>query len=519
MKLLFGRVFSSVLLLTAPVVASAQPSGPRPERPYLFVLDLQGTALDEFPSSLKALTGVMTVVDKNGQHLLKASSPSEFLITLPQALPADFTVELDVIPKGCCAPDDIMLEGTPTRNRGVASVELTWHPERVSAVGGGGEMYQSETPADLAASTPGNLTHLVVVFQGTQIKLYTNGRRLYTLDKQFARGRVLRVALGGADEGLNAAYLASFRIGLGAASPTVIAGGAAAASGVDQSTSPPAATDPTTNSESQSLVGGSNRVVSNVAVSMGAGGPLVTWDKVGGASSYSVQRSKLDDATCCNRTSPALSGLSWQDGPLPAAGTYVFLVTAILPSGVATGQAQFVQFKSSGQIATVAPAPAPAAPSPPSNPAVASGIRGTTTGGSAPTSPVKYFLPPPPRSIDVVGITAAGVSSSAASRTIVLGKLSAAGVSQDVAPRAIALPAITAAGPVITIARTLLGTNEPQIPAPRSISLATVSAAGIFTGATPRSVNVAGLTAAGIFQGVGPRTVKLVGWTAVGANP
>lgn len=58
-------------------------------------------------------------------------------------------------------------------------------------------------PATFAAQT-----HVVVTFSGTTVKLYANGRRLYTLDKQFVRGRVLRVWLGGQDEGLNAVYLA-----------------------------------------------------------------------------------------------------------------------------------------------------------------------------------------------------------------------------------------------------------------------------------------------------------------------
>ena len=198
---------------------------------FLFVLDLQGTAPDEFPNSVKALSGVMTVVDRNGQHMLRASSPSEFLITLPQPLPQDFTVELQIIPKGCCAPDDIMLEGTATMDRGPASAQLTWHPERISAVGGGPDMYQAAMPADLAASTPGNLTQVVVEFSGTTIKLYTNGRRLYTLDKQFARGRVLRVWLGGADEQLNAVHLAGLRIASGTGLGLTAAAGAASTSG------------------------------------------------------------------------------------------------------------------------------------------------------------------------------------------------------------------------------------------------------------------------------------------------
>ena len=216
MKRVTGLVFGWTALCAS--AAPAQGGGP-----YLFVLDLQGTALDEFPSAVKALNGTMTVVDKNGQHMLRASSPSEFLITLPQVLPPDFTVEVDLIPKSCCNPDDFMLEGTATMNRGAASAQLTWHPARISAVGGGGEMYQSDMPADLAASTPGNLTHLVATLSGTTVKLYTNGRRLYTLNKQFVRGRVLRVWLGGQDDNLNAVYLAGFRIMAGVQPPASIA--------------------------------------------------------------------------------------------------------------------------------------------------------------------------------------------------------------------------------------------------------------------------------------------------------
>ena len=58
--------------------------------------------------------------------------------------------------ESCCAPDDIMLEGPPTMNRGLASAQLTWHPARISVVGGGGEMYQSDMPADLAAFLEAN---------------------------------------------------------------------------------------------------------------------------------------------------------------------------------------------------------------------------------------------------------------------------------------------------------------------------------------------------------------------------
>jgi len=61
------------------------------------------------------------------------------------------------------------------------------------------------------------------VVQGPTIRLYTNGQRHYTLDKQFARGRVLRVSLGVDRERQDPVYLAGLRILAGALPPTAIA--------------------------------------------------------------------------------------------------------------------------------------------------------------------------------------------------------------------------------------------------------------------------------------------------------
>lgn len=246
------------------------------QSPFLFVLDLAGTPLDEFPNGVKALNGTMTVVDKDGQRMLRASSPSEFLITLSQALPADFTVEVDLIPKSCCNPDDFMLEGTPTMNRGVASVQLTWHPARLRALGGGGEMYQSDMPADLAASTPGNLTQLVATFSGTTIKLYTNGRRMYTLDKQFVRGRVLRVGLGGQDEGAQAVFLAGLRVAPGISSGSAATqhsslGAGGSGGQLQRVGGGPATAAPTTASSSAAMTAASTTSAAFVGPPVGAG--------------------------------------------------------------------------------------------------------------------------------------------------------------------------------------------------------------------------------------------------------
>ncbi|HEU5219051.1 MAG TPA: hypothetical protein VFU23_10355 [Gemmatimonadales bacterium] len=409
--------------------------------PPLFILDVQGTALDEFPSAVKALNGVMTTVDKNGQRVLKVSSPSELLITLPQVLPAAFTVVVDLIPKACCNPEDFMLEGTPTRNRGAASVELTWHPSHIMAVGGGGDMYQSDMPADLAASTPGNPTQLVLEFNGPTIKLYTNGRRMYTLDKQFTRGRVLRVWLGGESES-NAMYLAGLSVLSGAVASGVIAANTGGGPtpppgrpglppmGPRQPTAPggptpslpngstsyvPPLPGSQTSSSSQALIGPSPTVMRmGPTVTQGSAGPIVQWTALNGATGYTVKRWLSSDLTCCNNSSGTLAGPPWQDQALLASGTYVYEVSATLNVGLpVVEQAQFtrvmpvststpsVPIPTTSSGTTAAPTPVVSAPI-----AAQTGTPVRTSSAAPPGSPVAAALAPtgpPPTSIAVTG--------------------------------------------------------------------------------------------------------------------
>jgi hypothetical protein len=178
----------------------------------IFDLNLAAEPLGGSPTRLKLLKGSVTVVRKNGIPMLKAANAAEFLITLPEVLPQDFTVELALVPKACCSPQDLSLEGTRTINQDIASAHILWDADdEVAVIGGGQDNYATPMPEDLRTTLPGVLTQVNLSFAGTTLKLYTNGRRLYTLDRAFARGRVLRVLLGGNDDA-NAVYLAGLRI-------------------------------------------------------------------------------------------------------------------------------------------------------------------------------------------------------------------------------------------------------------------------------------------------------------------
>ena len=82
--------------------------------------------------------------------------------------------------------------------------------------GGRPHTFTSDMPPDLRDALPAALTSIDVSFEGETVKLYTNGKRLFTLtERRFARGQVVRVRLGGQDPDDQAVYLAKLRVGTG----------------------------------------------------------------------------------------------------------------------------------------------------------------------------------------------------------------------------------------------------------------------------------------------------------------
>lgn len=244
----FGLV-ACVLMATiaaaqTPTVPVTAPSTTNPLQRFtvggrdLMLLDFAGTAVGDFPSNLQMLGGVMNVVDKGGVHMLRASAVSSFLITLPQPLPQDFTVEATLIPKVEANPEDIAFEGTPVINQGRNSANVMWHPNSIRATGGGVENFEAVLP-EAIQKTAGRLTQVVMKVEGQTIKVYTNGRLLSTMpNRMFVRSRVLRVLLGGQDDDTQAVYLAQLRIVDNVAAVGPVAAGVAPGSQVAGSSAP-----------------------------------------------------------------------------------------------------------------------------------------------------------------------------------------------------------------------------------------------------------------------------------------
>ena len=193
----------------------------------LFLLDFAGTRVGTFPRGIQRLSGTMDVVIHDGMSMLRATEFSEFLITLPSALPQNFTIEVDIVPKDGGPQPDLALEGTPEINRSAGSAHLLWMGDAsfgyVSVIGGSADNYEFPMPDDLRVTLPMSLARVGVSVQGGTIAFFTNGRQLYSVAATFARGRVLRVTLGGekVDDATNRpVYLARVRVA--ASAPTMV---------------------------------------------------------------------------------------------------------------------------------------------------------------------------------------------------------------------------------------------------------------------------------------------------------
>jgi hypothetical protein len=357
---MIGRCSLSTLVAMAALLTNRAGAQPPPGRAVsksgvpvggqeLFTLALNSTPVGEIPGTIRLVQGNVEVVLKDGTRMLKAATASTFLITLPQVLPQDFTLEFDLIPKAGGPPPDLSIEGTPTVNQGPGSAHLLWQADGYLAViGGGQDNYEQPMPEDLRAALPGVLTEVGVSFEGNTVKLYTNGRRLYTLERQFARGRVLRVSLGGVDDA-NAVYLAGLRVATGA--PVI-------AEGPQQS-----------ESRSQASTAASTAVTGLVVTIDGQKKATLKWTAVPDAFGYAALRWKPSDLTCCKNLSPpgAASITEWLDGVL-ADGTYAYRVYATTATGTVFGETRVtvkqgtisegITGAGSGTIASTAP-PAP----------------------------------------------------------------------------------------------------------------------------------------------------------------
>ena len=93
---------------------SAQAPSPTSSGREIFAPTAAGAPAGGLPRVRAAAQWVGQRGDEGRGTNAQGFDSDEILITLPEALPRDFTLEFDIVPKQCCNPEDLAFEGTAT---------------------------------------------------------------------------------------------------------------------------------------------------------------------------------------------------------------------------------------------------------------------------------------------------------------------------------------------------------------------------------------------------------------------
>ena len=303
-----------------------------------------GTSTATLSATLTVQSGAVHPVTMFGQPMLRVAERTSLLVHLPEVLPQNFTLEFDIVPKTCCMPEDLAVEGTRTINQGTTSANVLWHRDQIMVVGGASDNYHGKVPEALAASVPGNLTRIVLVVQGDNMTLLTNGQQLFSLtSRKFVRDNILRVFLGGQNDTDRAVYLARLRVIANATGPVVgtsptgaqqtaiLAPGATGTVVPAGTTGKPVGTAPAPRGVT---VMGNGPAPTSLTVSGGPTTATLTWNAATGATSYRVNRAITGTTDWMPLTPTPITATSLANDPLPDhRQSYTYQVLAYQPGG------------------------------------------------------------------------------------------------------------------------------------------------------------------------------------------
>jgi outer membrane protein OmpA-like peptidoglycan-associated protein len=181
----------------------------------IFFTDFTEDQVGNFPKRLTFKNGQMEVVELDGgQRALKASSFSELLIPLPEALPQKFTVELDVINRDSrgVAANTFEISGGNAYNDDKYTV-VGWGHNGLSVSGGGVQgMSIMAKDADIERYV-GHPASFRILGDGPALKLNADEKRVANIPNGgFQRGRTLALYLQGRDDEKNAVYVTRIRV-------------------------------------------------------------------------------------------------------------------------------------------------------------------------------------------------------------------------------------------------------------------------------------------------------------------
>ena len=209
---------SSPLLAQTPAAPAA--AGPKlwvnydfvPGSRVIFFTDYADDQVGNFPKRLVFKTGNMEVAELDGHRFLRATTPSVFAIPLPEALPAKFTIEIEVINRPSLDGVAFQLQGALLWSRDGKTSTIGWGIGGVSLLGGGGGETLYPYNSTLATRYRGKSAELRVLGDGEYIKAYLDEKRFVNIpNANFGRTTSLLLSLDArSDE--NPLYIGRIRI-------------------------------------------------------------------------------------------------------------------------------------------------------------------------------------------------------------------------------------------------------------------------------------------------------------------
>ncbi len=171
--------------------------------------DFASDVVGDFPRRLEFVRGNMEVAEWNGARWLRGtSSPSSFLIPLPETLPERFTLEMDVVPGQENWPVRIFFAEKPRHH-----VEARYFQRGLAGrvAEGSNPLVEGRTEEQVSPGTPFPLR---VMADGRYVKVYVAGTRVANVpNAELGRSGAIRVELsGGADV---AGYVRNIRVAAG----------------------------------------------------------------------------------------------------------------------------------------------------------------------------------------------------------------------------------------------------------------------------------------------------------------
>ena len=184
-----------------------------PGSKVLFFTDFSEDRVGNFARGLKYVSGPAEVIERDGVKMLRATGRAAMLVPVGRALPARFTLEIDILSTSPLVNLQLAFEGGPKLDRGDQSAEVTWSPSSAFIIGGGqnaGTSTKSVTK-DVQEQYIGAITHLRVLMDSAYFKMFANERRIYNIPElQFRRAPEVRMLVTGTEE--NPTFITGIRV-------------------------------------------------------------------------------------------------------------------------------------------------------------------------------------------------------------------------------------------------------------------------------------------------------------------